>query len=561
MRVVQRTVAPGKSLSGLSPLLDRIYRARGITHPDLLDHSLKRLLPISSLMNVEQAAALVAAAIRDGERMVVVADYDADGATACAVCMLGLGAMGAEIHYVVPDRKIHGYGLSPQVVEMAAAFEPDLLITVDNGITSIEGVAAAKKQGIKVVVTDHHLAGEQLPEADVIVNPNQPGETFHSAHLAGVGVAFYLVCAVRQALQHVFNPATLLDLVAVGTVADVVALDQNNRILVQQGLERVRRGLCTPGVAALLQVSGRELERVTASDFGFAVGPRINAAGRMAQMGTGIECLIAQRDAEATTMAQQLDRINRERREVEGEMRQEAEQIVAELHIEADTVEHGIILYQPHWHEGVVGIVAGRLKEQFHRPTVVFAQGEEGMLKGSARSIKGLHMRDLLAAVAREHPGLIGKFGGHAMAAGLSIAERDFQQFCRACQQQLARMVDEEMLEVVVHTDGGLSSTERTIEMAAAVRQAGPWGQGFPEPSFHDRFVLEQRRIVGESHLKLRLRDEASGAVYDAIAFHQGESSLPALGGQVEAVYRLDINRWQGRESLQLVIEMVGAVS
>jgi single-stranded-DNA-specific exonuclease len=557
MRVVERTLPAGAPLAGLSALLDRIYRSRGITHGDHIDHSLRRLLPISSLKNIEQAAALVAHSMGRGERIVVVADYDADGATACSVCMRGLGAMGADIHYVVPDRKRHGYGLSPQVVELALRHRPQLLITVDNGISSIDGVAAARRQGVKVVVTDHHLPGEQLPDADVIVNPNQVGDPFASKHLAGVGVAFYLVCAVRQALQHAFNPATLLDLVAVGTVADVVQLDQNNRVLVTQGIERIRRGYGSAGVTALLQVAGREPQRVVAADFGFGVGPRINAAGRMTEMGAGIDCLLSESLVEAQPQAQALEQINQQRREVEGEMREEAEQILASLQMDESAAPAGVALYQPHWHEGVIGIVAGRIKEQLHRPTIVFARGGDGLLKGSARSIPGVHMRDLLDLLAKQQSDLILKFGGHAMAAGLSIREEQFERFNHCYQQLVASSVARELLEQVVYTDGGLKAGERTLEVAMALQQAGPWGQGFPEPLFRDHFILDSWRIVGERHLKMVLRDGESGQHYDAIAFNQSEQPLPQRGGLVDLVYRLDINRWQGRESLQLMVQSI----
>ncbi len=557
MRVEQRPLPQGEPLPGMGSLLERIYRARGIASPDQLDHSLKRLLPISSLMNVEKAAAMVAESIRNGDSIVVVGDYDADGATASALCMRGLGAMGAEIHYVVPDRKKHGYGLSPAVVELTLPYHPRLLITVDNGISSIEGVAAARSQGIKVVVTDHHLPGDQLPDADVIVNPNQPGDTFASPNLAGVGVAFYLVCAVKQALQHHFNPVTLLDLVAVGTVADVVKLDRNNRVLVTQGLERIRRGLCSPGVSALLSVAGREQERVVAADCGFAVGPRINAAGRMSDMGAGIDCLLAESMSEAQTLATELDRINRERRTVEGEMREEAEQIVESLQFEKSELPAAVALYQPHWHEGVIGIVAGRIKEQLHRPTIVFAKGKEGKLKGSARSIPGVHIRDLLDLLGKQQAGLILKFGGHAMAAGLSIPEVEFDRFHATFQQLVAATVERDLLEEVVWVDGGLTTEQCSLEIAATLQQGGPWGQGFSEPLFRDRFVLDHWRIVGERHLKLQLSAMDGPGRYDAIAFQQAEVPLPQRGELVDLAYRLDINRWQGRESLQLVVSHI----
>ncbi len=557
MRVTQRPVPDGQPLQGLSPLLDRIYRSRGISESDELDHSLGQLLPISSLGNVEQAAELVANAIRRGDSIVVVGDYDADGATACSVCMRGLGAMGAEINYVVPDRKKHGYGLSSLIVEKTLQYDPALLITVDNGISSIEGVEAAREAGMAVVVTDHHLPGAELPRADVIVNPNQEGESFSSPHLAGVGVAFYLVCAVQKNLGAPFNPASLLDLVAVGTVADVVVLDRNNRILVERGMERIRRGATVPGISALLEVAGRDSQRIVASDLGFAVAPRINAAGRMAEMGAGIDCLLAESRAQALPQAERLDGINRERREVEEGIRQEAEQIIHSLHLGEEQPAAGLALYQPHWHEGVIGIVAGRIKERLHRPVVVFARGEGGMLKGSARSIPGLHIRDLLDALSRSSPGLIASFGGHAMAAGLSIDEHNFEPFHQRFRELASEWADEEILDGALHTDGSLCSEERTLESAAELRNAGPWGQGFPEPLFHDTFVLEGWRVVGEKHLKLRLLDGGSGEVLDAIAFFQSEESLPVRGEALEVVYRLDVNRWRGQETLQLVVESI----
>ncbi len=557
MKIIQRTVPDSGELDGFSPLLDHIYRARGVLSTTELDHSLRQLLPVSSLKNVEQAADLVVQAIENGESIVVVADYDADGATACAVCMSGLGAMGAKINYVVPDRKKHGYGLSESVVELTLRYNPNILITVDNGISSIDGVAAAKKAGMTVVVTDHHLPGDQLPAADVIVNPNQEGDDFVSPNLAGVGVAFYLVCAVRQILGVGYNPATLLDLVAVGTVADVVKLDQNNRILVHQGLQRIRLGECSPGVSALLEVSGRERNRVVASDLGFTVGPRINAAGRMTEMGAGIDCLLTDNRIDALTRAQKLDEINRQRRDVEGGVRDEAESIIESLHLHGKGVLAAVSLYQPHWHEGVIGIVAGRIKEKLHRPVVVFARGDNGVLKGSARSIPGVHIRDLLDLISKNSPGMIIKFGGHAMAAGLSINESDFEQFQNSFEELVAKTVDDDLLEGVLHTDGGLTSSERSLDTAELLRQSGPWGQGFPEPVFQDRFILDDWRIVGERHLKLVLRDRESNKKIDGIAFNQSEQILPQRGEEVDLLYRMDVNRWRGRDSLQLMVETI----
>lgn len=557
MRIVQRTVPDSPRLEGVQPVLDRIYRSRSVCSVDDLNYSLQNLLPISSLRNVEQAADLVASSIDNGESIVVVADYDADGATACAVCISGLRAMGARINYVVPDRKRHGYGLSESVVEITLKYNPNLLITVDNGISSIDGVGAAKKAGMAVVVTDHHLPGDQLPAADVIVNPNQDGDDFASPNLAGVGVAFYLVCAVKKRLGSGFNPATLLDLVAVGTVADVVRLDHNNRILVNQGLQRIRQGKCSPGVSALLELSGRDQERVVASDLGFTVGPRINAAGRMTEMGAGIDCLLADNRADALVRAQKLDEINKKRREVEGGVRDEAEGIIESLHLGGNDALAAIALYQPHWHEGVIGIVAGRIKEKLHRPVVVFARGDDGALKGSARSIPGVHIRDLLDLISKNSSGLIIKFGGHAMAAGLSINESDFEKFQHSFEGLVADTVDEDLLEGVLYTDGSLASSERSLNMAELLRQSGPWGQGFPEPVFHDSFILDGWRIVGERHLKLSLRDRETNELVDGIAFNQSEQLLPGRGEEVDLLYRMDVNRWRGRDSLQLMVETI----
>ncbi len=561
MKIIQRTLPEGDlSASELPPILQRIYCARGITDTSELDLSLKNLLPISSLLNVEKAAQLIVEAIQNQQTVVVVADYDADGATACTVMLRGLQAMGAaRVKYVVPDRQKHGYGLSLDVVEIAQQFQPDLLITVDSGISDAEGVAAAQKYGMKVIITDHHLPGKRVPDAEVIVNPNQHGDAFESKNLAGVGVAFYLICAVQKALQHEFKPATLLDLVAVGTVADLVKLDRNNRILVENGLQRIRRGFASAGVKALLEIAGRNPTEAVAADFGFGVGPRINAAGRMEDMSTGIECLLADYPNQATELAKALNAINHHRREVEQEMRDEAEQILEELHFSEDETElpAGIALYQPHWHEGVVGIVAGRIKDRFHHPAIVFAQGAEGLLKGSARSVPGLHMRDVLEAISTANPGLIPKFGGHAMAAGLSLREADFETFRTLFDDEVKARADADLLQGTYRTDGGLSGAERTVETAEILRTAGPWGQGFEEPLFHDALELVSFRVLKEKHLKMWLRDPQSDEKVDAIAFFQSEEKLPEPGGLVEILYKLDVNVWQERRNLQLMVEEV----
>jgi single-stranded-DNA-specific exonuclease len=569
MKIEKRVVPNSSALAGIPPLLDRVYRSRGVNSLEDIDLSLKYMLPISSLMRVVEGAQLVAETIRKGENIVVVADYDADGATACALSVRALRAMLGDsigtVNYVVPDRKKHGYGLSPQVVELTLKYSPNLLITVDNGISSIAGVAAAKEAGIKVIVTDHHLPGDELPAADVIINPNQQGDSFISKNLAGVGVAFYLICAVKQALKSDFNPVTLLDLVALGTVADVVPLDYNNRILVKQGVERVRRGLSSAGVAALLEVSNRDIKRVVATDFGFAVGPRINAAGRMAEMGAGIDCLLAESRTEALPQAQRLDEINKQRREVETVIREEAEHIVESLHLSEKglNVPAGVTLYQSSWHEGVIGIVAGRIKEQLHRPVIVFAlsgEDEESgskLIKGSARSIPGLHLRDLIDLISKREDGLIIKFGGHAMAAGLSIREGDFEKFGKLFEQLVTELSTPELLAGVRQIDGRLTDSERTLASAELLRDAGPWGQQFEEPLFQDGFILDGWRVVGERHLKLTLRDLESGEVLDAIAFNHSPEVLPEQGEELKVVYRLDVNSWRGRESLQLMVEEI----
>ena len=543
----------------LHPVLRRIYAARGVRAEELaLDAA--RLLPPSGLLGIDTAAALVAAAIREAMPVVIAGDYDADGATGVSVAVLGLRALGAaRVDYVVPDRFRMGYGLSPARAELAAATGAQLLITVDSGIASNAGVQRARELGLQVVITDHHLAGAQLPAADAIVNPNQTDCGFASKHLAGVGVMFYLLLAVRARLRadgyytmrSEPNLAELLDLVAIGTVADVVRLDYNNRILVQQGLARIRAGRARPGVTALLRVAGREPQRLSATDLGFVLGPRINAAGRLDDIRTGIECLLAADEETALGYAQQLDRFNRERREIEAQMREQALELVEAADSEAPGT--GISVFRDDWHEGVVGLVASKLKDRLHRPVIAFARAQEaGMLKGSGRSIAGLHLRDALAAIDAAQPALIERFGGHAMAAGLSLREAELPRFMAAFDAVCAQLLDAAALLRAIETDGELAGSELAIDTARALELAGPWGQGFAAPLFEGEFHILERRIVGERHLKYRLR-HASGATLGAI--HFGGVEHEPIDDRLRAVYRLAINRWQDRENVELVIE------
>jgi len=541
--------------ASLHPVLRRLYAARGVTESELaLD--LKQLLPPAPLMGMAQATALLEDAIRGGKKIVIAGDYDADGATGTALAMLALRALGApSTDYVVPDRFRMGYGLSPALAELAAEKNAQLLMTVDNGIASIAGVARARELGMIVVITDHHLAGAQLPAADAIVNPNQPGCAFPSKHLAGVGVMFYVLLALRARLRESGwfggreepNLADWLDLVALGTVADVVRLDYNNRVLVEQGLRRIRAGRGRPGIAALLQVGGREPVRLSATDLGFVLGPRINAAGRLDDIRAGIECLLAPTLEQALPLAQALDRFNRERRQIEAQMRDDAQVLVE------NDARTGISLFDDSWHEGVVGLVASRIKEQLHRPVIAFAAAQEaGVLKGSGRSIQGLHLRDALAAVDARHPGLILRFGGHAMAAGLTIAHSRLDEFGAAFDTICREWLDAAALEQLLETDGPLSEQELTLETALALEQAGPWGQGFAPPLFEAVFEVQQARLVGadQSHVKYRLR---SGAA-ELNAIHFGGAGQMTARGRISTVYALAVNRYQGSASLDVQI-------
>ncbi|HEX3848951.1 MAG TPA: single-stranded-DNA-specific exonuclease RecJ [Steroidobacteraceae bacterium] len=563
-RIERRPLVAGSRFTmQVHPVLQRVYAARGLSSDDDLDLSLGRLLPIGSLPAADAAAQLLEKH-RTG-RVLVVGDFDADGATSTALMIRGLKAMRFEhVDFLVPSRFRFGYGLTPEIVALAASRNPSLIVTVDNGISSLAGVAAARGLGIPVLVTDHHLPGTELPRAEVIVNPNAGAARFASSALAGVGVAFYVIAALARALQATqFKAADLLDLVALGTVADVVPLDRNNRILVEQGLRRIRAGRCIPGIRALLEVAGRRLDQITASDLGFSVGPRLNAAGRLTDMSVGIACLLADDPAEAARLAETLTKLNEERREIEQRMQLEALDSAAAARVDALGAESlGLCLFEESWHQGVVGLVAGRLKDRFHRPVVAFARAESGDLRGSARSIAGVHIRDALDSIAARHPGLIEKFGGHAMAAGMTLKEANLGAFRQAFAQEVAARADRRALAGILHSDGELAPAELSLDTARTLRGAGPWGQGFPEPQFDGDFRILDARLVGERHLKLQLgaasggASSAPGGSLEAIVFGYlgGESESEAIrgGACVRVLYRLEVNEYRGTERVQL---------
>ena len=554
------------ALGELPPLLSRLYAARGVLSEAELDRRLQALLPYSGLRGIAQAVAVLESALRERRSILIVGDFDADGATASSVAVLALRQLGAaQVDYLVPNRFEYGYGLTPEIVEVALTRRPDVLVTVDNGISSIEGVAAAKAAGLQVVVTDHHLPGSELPEADAIVNPSQPGCAFASKAMAGVGVIFYVMLALRAALRESGwfaetgraepNLAELLDLVALGTVADVVPLDANNRIMVHQGLARIRAGRCRPGIRALLEVAGRPRERLVSTDLGFIVGPRLNAAGRLDDISLGIECLLTEDEGLALDRARELDGLNRDRKAIERDMQQQALKTLEAMQLDEQDLPFGLCLFDAEWHQGVIGILASRLKERFHRPVIAFADAGDGMIKGSARSIAGLHIRDALDAVATRHPHLLSKFGGHAMAAGMTLREADFPAFADAFDAEVRRQLQPADLAGRLLSDGQLEAAELSLEMAASLREAGPWGQHFPEPLFHGEFELLQQRLVGERHLKMVLRVAGSAEVLDAIAFNIDPHVWPDPTVQrVLLAYTLDINEFRGRRSLQLMV-------
>ncbi len=556
---------------GYSTALARIYAARNITHSSQLEHSLANLLPLNQLKNADQMAMLLADAIATHKKLLVIADYDADGATACAVAVRGLRMFGAHVNFIVPNRFEYGYGLTPEIVQLAAQQQPDILITVDNGIASVEGVVEANRLGIQVLVTDHHLPGDVLPDAACIVNPNQLGCSFPSKNLAGVGVMFYVLLALRAELrtrdkwgqtrfisptaatqnksslapiEREPNLANLLDLVALGTVADVVKLDQNNRILVQQGLLRIRAGKTCAGINALFQIAKKNPARVISHDLGFAIGPRLNAAGRLEDMSLGIGCLLCDDDDAAMLMAKRLDELNHERRCIETEM-QEAAMTALETVQVVDN--YSLALFDSSWHQGVIGILASRLKDKFHRPTIAFAESKNGELKGSGRSISALHLRDALDLVSKRHPTLIKKFGGHAAAAGLTIEREYFENFVVAFEQVVRELLSESDLQQKLESDGALTAQDINLEFAQQLDQQ-IWGQGFPAPLFDDDFVVQQQRIVGEKHLKLRL--EKSGQHFEAILFGHAEP----LPDSIHAAYSLSVNEYNGKRGVQLII-------
>ncbi|MGR5064160.1 single-stranded-DNA-specific exonuclease RecJ [Photobacterium sp. DNB22_13_2] len=554
------------------PILQRIYAARGITSEADLERGVRGLLGYNQLYGIAPAVALLKQALAEQRRIIVVGDFDADGATSSALSVLALRMLGSRnVDYLVPNRFDDGYGLSPEVVEQAAARGAEMIMTVDNGVSSISGVAAAKERGIQVLVTDHHLPGDVLPEADAIVNPNLHECNFPSKALCGVGVAFYLMLAVRASLREENwfaeqglpepNLAELLDLVALGTVADVVALDGNNRILVHQGLQRIRAGKCRPGIRALIEVANRDPARLVATDLGFALGPRINAAGRLDDMSFGVELLLCDNIQAARRMATELDALNQTRKEIEHGMKEEAVAICERLKFNKQDMPYGLSLFQRDWHQGVIGILASRIKEQYHRPVIAFADAGNGEIKGSCRSVPGLHMRDVLDLIDTQNPGMILKFGGHAMAAGLTIPEAQLDAFNQAFDKAVRAELDEDALRGVLLSDGELMPQELNLQTAEILRAGGPWGQQFPEPMFDGRFRLLHQKLVGSKHLKMMLEPLAGGSVIDAIAFNVDVRRWPdASVQQVALAYRLDVNEFRGNRSAQLLVEHIAAL-
>ncbi|HHT0591702.1 TPA: single-stranded-DNA-specific exonuclease RecJ [Legionella anisa] len=565
------------NVPNMPDVLRRIFANRGITDPSQLDKQLQTLLPFDSLKGIDKACIRLETALREQHRILVVGDFDADGATSTALAITALRAMGAQfIDYLVPNRFEFGYGLTPQIVEVASKWKPRLIITVDNGIASIEGVEKANQLNIDVLITDHHLPGETLPNAYTIVNPNQSDCKFPSKSIAGVGVIFYVMLALRRHLVNINwfgemniaepNMASFLDLVALGTVADVVGLDQNNRIMVNQGLARIRQGLCRVGIKALIEVSGRECARLREADLGFAIAPRLNAAGRLDDMALGIECLITSDQQQARNFCQQLDELNEERKQIETEMKEQAMLALEKLTLGTDYNSNHLpivlCLFDKTWHQGVIGILAGRMKERYHRPVIAFAEVSDDELKGSARSVPDLNIRDVLAAIDKDHPGLICKFGGHAMAAGLSIHPSALEAFREALVLEVKKHIDFSQCEGELLTDGPLLPEELSLEIAQLIQQAGPWGQQFVEPVFDNVFEVLDQRIVGKNHLKMTLMTTQGNQQVDAIAFNVDLKSWPNYRAKyVHAAYKLDINFYQGRTRLQLLIQAINAVN
>lgn len=568
--VVRREInLAGGVFKDLHPLLQRLYQSRGIDSQDQISRELPDLIPYQDMLNIKEAAAHLANAIQADRRILIIGDFDTDGATSTAVAVLALRAMGAKnVDFLVPNRFVYGYGLSPGIVDLAHKDkQPDLIVTVDNGISSFEGVARAQKLGIEVLVTDHHLPGDHIPAGATVVNPNQVGDKFASKCIAGVGVIFYVMLALRARLEDLQwftsrniprpNMAHYLDLVALGTVADVVVLDKNNRILVHQGLRRIRSGATHLGILALLQLANRHPSRMQAVDLGFVLGPRLNAAGRLDDMSLGIHCLLAETPAAAKQLAEKLDELNCERRALEAQMQQEAFDIVQNLKL-SKKLPLGICLYEETWHQGVVGLVAARVKEKFHRPVIAFAKGEDGLLKGSARSIANLNIRDVLEKIAIRNPELINKFGGHAMAAGLTLEPNAFVAFADAFAEAVVEEVGQHELCHKLFTDGPLNEDEFTFEVAEILRYGGPWGPGFPEPLFDGEFKLINQRLVGRRHLKMVLQAPGNEQYLDAIAFNVDLNQWPNYDcTSIRLAYRMDINEYRGRKKLQLVVEEI----
>ena len=570
MKITRRVASSDCELPDhIHPVMRRILAGRNISSARELDYSLTNLLPFRRLKNIDVAAGLLIDAIRNDKRILVIADYDADGATACALALRGLSLLGArQVVYMVPDRAKHGYGLSTDVVRQGLEFEPDLLVTVDNGISSLAGVEFARSAGVDVLITDHHLPGKELPAASAIVNPNQPGDQFPSKCIAGVGVMFYVLLAVRAGLRdenwfarqglQTPNFAPLLDLVALGTIADVVQLDFNNRILVGQGLKRIRARHCSQGIMALIRVAGSVPEKITSADLGFLLGPRLNAAGRMADMSLGIECLITDNFSHAVSLAIQLDRFNRERKSVQAEMQEQAETYLHDIvQLQQGELPFGVCLYDAGWHQGIVGVLAGRIKDEINRPVIIFADAGEGLLKGSGRSISGIHLKDVLEALAAQHPHLVERFGGHAMAAGLTIKESLYAEFRDVFDEEVGRLTAGRIPGAEIVTDGELAPGDISLELAREIENAGPWGQGFPEPLFDDEFTVVEARTVGERHLKLKLLPHGAQTPVDAISFNTDPNAVDA--GNSRFVYQLAVDDYNNKLKPQLIIRHIEA--
>jgi single-stranded-DNA-specific exonuclease len=568
-KIIRRTVET--SIDHSHPILKNVYASRGIKSNKELEHSLEHLLPYQTLLGIDEAVVCLYEALKQQKKILIVGDFDADGATSTAVAIRALHYFGAKsVDFLVPNRFSFGYGLTPELVQVAyTEFNPALIVTVDNGIANHAGVNKAKEFGMQVLITDHHLAGDTLPSADAIVNPNQPLDPFPSKHIAGVGVIFYVMLALRRYLNDCKwfeennitppNMSKLLDIVALGTVADVVALDHNNRILVQQGLRRIRAGQCVPGIKALLEIGHRDYARLVSSDLGFIVAPRLNAAGRLDDMSLGIECLLTDDLKRAREIAQILDRLNDERRVIEQEMQGQALDALQKCQMDQTQLPFGLCLFDEDWHQGVIGILASRIKDRYHRPVIAFAPSGDVELKGSARSIPGVHIRDVLATIAVQYPDLIKKFGGHAMAAGLTIHRSAFENFSNVFNQVIASQLKEEDLQHIVWSDGELLHTQLTLDMAEIIRDAGPWGQAFPEPLFDGEFELIEQRLVGGKHLKMTVGK--GNTILDAIAFNVDLNHWPNYRSDyVKMAYKLDVNEFRNKRKVQLIVEYLEIV-